>query len=196
MIFAGVGRMRIARPIIAATIVLVAAPHTAGAQDSTEPARDVQVAAALSEAANAQASHLEGGLAKALGVIDRTGAHPLPDWDGPDPVPAWRTLIVPDPTPPMRGSALGPGYRSGQLLAGRSDRFEQVFLSGKKASIALSSPGSAPLSLRVLDAERNPVCNAADERMACRWVPLFTQRYMIEVRNAGDKVADYFLVVD
>jgi hypothetical protein len=165
------------------------------AQAAPAPALGEQVAAALSQGARASALDERDGVAKALSVIERSGAHPLPNWNGPDPVPGWRTF-VPDETPPMRGSSLGPGYRSGQVLAGRSEKFEQIFLSGQKASIALSTPGSAPLSLRVLDSDANPVCVSRNGRHFCRWVPLFTQRYVIEVRNPGDTVADYFLVVD
>lgn len=159
------------------------------------PALGERVAVALSMAQEAQGRSDRDGLARALGVIARSGARPLDDWKGQDPVPAWRAL-VPEEASPLRGSPLGPGYRTGKALPGRSDSFEQVFLSGKKASIALSTPGDTPLVLQVLDADRRPVCTTADARRACRWIPLFTQRYVIEVRNGGNRIADYFLVVE
>ena len=53
----------------------------------------------------------------------------------------WRAAAAQEP--PLRGPALGPGYRSGQLPAGRSEQLEQVFLSGKRASVALSAPSGA-----------------------------------------------------
>lgn len=188
------------RPIVAAIVALAATIGGMAQAQEGSPAVGEQVALALAAAQSAQGERHRDGLAAALAVIDRSGARPLPGWNGPDPVPQWRALVpakaAADATPPMRGSPLGPGYRSGQVLGGRSDSFEQVFLSGRKASIALSTPGNASLSLRVLDSGRNPVCTIGDARRACRWVPLFTQRYLIEVRNSGSNVADYFLVVD
>lgn len=179
-------------PAMFAAAVLAAVP--ALAQDDA-PDVNERVALALSSAQSAQGRADNEGLARALGVIERAGARPLDGWQGEDPVPAWRAL-VPNEQAPLRGSPLGPGYRTGKAQPGTSDSFEQVFLSGKKASIALSTPGDTPVTLQVLDAERRPVCSTADARRACRWIPLFTQRYVIEVRNAGSRAAEYFLVVE
>ncbi|WP_159981143.1 MULTISPECIES: hypothetical protein [unclassified Novosphingobium] len=183
--------------LAASTAVILAVPGAAAQeQASAAPlALGERVALALATAQTAQSHADREGLAQALGVIERSGARPLSDWNGEDPVPAWRTLAAPMPSP-LRGSALGPGYRAGKAQPGRSDSFEQVFLSGKKASIALSTPSDTPLTLQVLDAERRAVCSTADARRACRWVPVFTQRYVIEVRNGGNRVAEYFLVVE
>lgn len=186
-------------PILAA-MALAASPLAAQpqAQDET-PEMGERVALALASAQSAQGRSDNEGLARALGVIARAGARPLDGWKGDDPVPAWRALVPqggPEALAPLRGSPLGPGYRTGKAQPGSSDSFEQVFLSGKKASIALSTPGDTPVTLQVLDAERRPVCSTADARRACRWIPLFTQRYVIEVRNAGSRAAEYFLVVE
>ncbi|EJU13034.1 hypothetical protein QUC32_10315 [Novosphingobium resinovorum] len=178
--------------LLTAVAVLVAAP--ARAQDQT-PEIGERVALALSSAQSAQGRADNEELARALGIIERSGARPLDGWQGVDPVPEWRAL-VPNEKAPLRGSPLGPGYRTGKAQPGTSDSFEQVFLSGRKASIALSTPGDTPVTLQVLDAERRPVCTIADARRACRWIPLFTQRYVIEVRNGGNRAAEYFLVVE
>lgn len=155
------------------------------------------VAASFSRAAEASARADSKALASELQQIAATGARPLGgDGAGSDPVARWRTMALADKTAPMRGSPLGPGYRAGQVDPGSQERFEQLFLSGRKASIALSSPGNAPLALIVLDANLKPVCAAQDARLACHWMPLFTQRYTIEVRNKGARTADYFLVVE
>ncbi|WP_237449482.1 hypothetical protein [Novosphingobium silvae] len=177
------------------TAPCAAAPAAPTAAQDDAPALGERVALALSSAQAAQAGADASALAQALGVIERAGARPLAEWQGQDPVPAWRALVATTPSP-LRGSPLGPGYRSGKAAPGRSDSFEQVFLSGKKASIALSTPSNTPMTLQVLDADRRPVCTAADARRGCRWIPLFTQRYVIEVRNGGDRVAEYFLVVE
>lgn len=183
--------------VMAATVAAAVALATAvpsGAQDAA-PGIGERVALALASAQVAQGLPGHDGLAEALGVIARSGARPLDGWQGDDPVPVWRSLVPVDASP-LRGSPLGPGYRTGKAQPGRSESFEQVFLSGKRASIALSTPGDSPVTLQVLDADRRPVCNTADARRACRWIPLFTQRYVIEVRNSGNRAADYFLVVE
>jgi len=155
----------------------------------------VRIARALSAAGEASMQEDKPRLASALALLDRAGARPAGDWQGPDPVPGWREKLG-KTAQRLRGSPLGPGYRCGQLDAGGSDRFDQVFLSGRRAKVALSAPGNAPLALRVLDAERKPVCAGDNTRQACNWVPIFTQRYTIEVVNPGKRNADYFLVVD
>ncbi|GGY99963.1 hypothetical protein [Novosphingobium colocasiae] len=158
------------------------------------PSLAEMVAAAFSRAALASARGDDAQLSVELRQIAAIGARPLVV--DADPVRNWRTLARMDSVAPMRGSPLGPGYRAGQVDPGSQERFEQLFLSGRKASIALSSPGNAPLALTVLDANRKPVCEARDARLACHWMPLFTQRYTIEVRNKGAQTADYFLVVE
>lgn len=163
---------------------------------SRDASRDERVATALTAAERAERTSDRTALADALRVIERSGARPMAGWTGTDPVPGWRALIPGTTGAVLRGSPLGPGYRSGQIRAGQSDTFQQVFLSGRKASIALSTVGGEPLSLRVIDAAHKPVCVADAQRRACRWVPIFTQRYMIEVRNGGQSQANYFLVVD
>lgn len=183
------------RLVLIGLMALATAPGGMAAAQEEAPALGERVALALATAQTAQTRSDRDGLARALGVIERSGARPLDDWTGADPVPAWRAL-VPATQSPLRGSPLGPGYRSGKANPGASDSFEQVFLSGKKASIALSTPSDTPLTLQVLDADRRPVCTTIDARRACRWVPLFTQRYVIEVRNGGNRVAEYFLVVE
>lgn len=184
----------IGRSLIAVGALFVGAiPSVATATGET--GLDERVAAALATAQEAEQAADPATLAAALRIIERAGAHPMDGWTGADPVPGWRTL-APPAGPPLRGSPLGPGYRSGRIGAGQSDSFQQVFLSGRKASIALSSVGTESLSLRVVDASRKPVCVADTQRRACRWVPIFTQRYLIEVRNGGQSQANYFLVVD
>lgn len=183
---------------LAALVASSALLAPAARAEDEAPGTSERVALALANARAAQDRADGPALAKALSVIGRAGARPLDDWKGTDPVPAWRALVPGGDSGGglMRGSPLGPGYRTGQVSAGRSDRFEQVFLSGRKATIALSTPGDTPLTLQVLDADRKPVCSTGDKRRACRWVPIFTQRYVIEVRNGGNRLADYFLVVE
>lgn len=94
-------------------------------------------------------------------------------------------------TPVLMLSALG---RS--LNPGERETFNQLFLSGTGASIALSAPTGDRLALKVLDPQAKPICTDETGKGAlCHWVPLFTQRYTIEVTNLGKDDARYFLVV-
>lgn len=159
------------------------------------PTSGQRVAEALAQAQAARDGGDSETLARALGVIDRSGAHPLDGWTGADPVPEWRSTVAPAGSP-LRGSPLGPGYRLGKVPAGQSDSFEQVFLSGRKASVSVATQGGKPVSLRVTDGDKRIVCQSGKDGPACNWVPLFTQRYRIEVHNGGQYLANYYLVVD
>lgn len=162
---------------------------SAAAADSTE-----RVAQALADAFAAATAGEREPLVLALRVVDAAGARPLPD-TGDDPLSAWREFAA-DTSPPMRGSALGPGYRHGRLEAGESTRIEQLFLSGKRAKIAVSTPDGAALTLRVRDARDEAVCDRPGAPRHCQWVPIFTQRYSIEIANRGTGPARYYLVVE
>ena len=95
----------------------------------------------------------------------------------------------------MRGRPLGPGYRSGQVSPGSSEQIEQVFLSGKRASVALSIPGRGQLTLQVQNGREEPVCGNEGTTSHCQWVPIFTDRYRIKIANPGRTAVRYFLVV-
>lgn len=183
---------------LALCLLPVVAPAQADSLQEAPASVEGSVALALTTASEAHQRSDREELAQALGIIDRAGARPLQEWDGQDPVPQWRADLADAEavaeTPVYRGSPLGPGYRAGKVSGGASDHFEQVFLSGQKASIALSSSSASPLSLRVIDRDHRPVCES--DSSACQWIPLFTQRYSIMIYNRGNKAAEYFLVVD
>ncbi|MBT0667725.1 hypothetical protein HT136_05025 [Novosphingobium profundi] len=193
-------RRALPQALLAALVMVTAAGVPASAQsgpgEDPPGALEGTVALALADASTAAKRADTAGLERALRIIERSGARPLPDWTGEDPVVRWRAAAAPDvraDDPVYRGSPVGPGYRAGRVIAGASEHFEQVFLSGRKASVALSTPGKAALSLRVVDRDRRAVCEGHGG--ACQWVPLFTQRYAIEIRNRGENPAEYFLVV-
>jgi hypothetical protein len=153
-----------------------------------------RVAQALADADAAAEAGDRTRLVQALRVIDAAGARALPEGDD-DPLPAWRALAN-DAMTPTRGSPLGPGYRRGRLDSGQSARIEQLFLSGKRARIAISTPDSSALTLRVRDARDGAVCERSAAPGGCQWVPVFTQRYSIEIANRGTRAARYYLVVE
>lgn len=166
-----------------------------GSADPVEINVAVRLANALADAADAEARGDTKTLARAVQVIDGSGSRPL-EASPSDPVPAWRDAARGEASPPYRGRPLGPGYRSGKLGVGGRESFSQLFLSGTGATIALSAPTGDKLALRVLDPQARPICTDESGRGGlCKWVPLFTQRYTIEVMNRGAGDARYFLVV-
>ena len=157
-----------------------------------EPDSDAErLAAALVDADAAFARGDKARLTEALRRFDALGGKPL-DEASPE-LARWRAAAAQEP--PLRGPALGPGYRSGQLPAGRSEQLEQVFLSGKRASVALSAPSGARLKLEVEDRSEEAVCGKEGNPNHCQWVPLFTDRYRIRIINPGATSVRYFLVV-
>jgi hypothetical protein len=165
---------------------------TRSAQGATLGSDAERLAVALADADQAFARGHTDRLTAALRSIDALGAKPL---EGPAPELAqWRAAV--DQPPPMRGRPLGPGYRSGQVSAGGSEQIEQVFLSGKRASVALSMPGRGQLTLEVQDGRETAVCAREGNPSHCQWVPVFTDRYRIRIANPGKAAVRYFLVVE
>lgn len=170
-----------------------AQPPASAADAGASPASRLAVDLAAADAAFAAGETQR--LAAMLPRIERDNPRPL----GPgtaDPVIAWRAAL-PDAPPPLRGRALGPGYVRGTLDAGATTSLDQLFLSGQAATVAASSTPSQTMRLRLFDAAGRVVCDhAPGPAPDCRFTPVFTQRYRIELRNGGAHSARYYLVVD
>lgn len=186
--------------LLAASLAVVAVSGCARTTDccaepaaaAVAPASDAErLALALADADRAFARSDKARLTDALRRIDALGGRPL-DESSPD-LEQWRQAATQQP--PMRGSPLGPGYRSGEVSPGASEQIEQVFLSGKRASVALSIPGRGQLTLQVQNGREEPVCGKEGTASRCQWVPVFTDRYRIKIANPGRTAVRYFLVV-
>ena len=163
----------------------------------TQPAaksKAQMLAEALAQADLAASSGKDADLARPLAIITALDARPL-DAAGESELAQWQRRN-PDTTPPLRGRTLGPGYRHGTLDAGDDLRIEQTFLSGQRASIALSSPDGAKLRLNVIDGAAKPVCQHVAARPSCEWTPVFTQRHVIQLTNPGQSKTRFYLVID
>ncbi len=159
---------------------------------ATVPASDTErLAVALVDADLAYTRGEWDRLTDALRRIDALGGRPL-DEASPE-LRQWHQAA--GQAPPMRGRPLGPGYRSGQVSPGSSEQIEQVFLSGKRASVALSIPGRGQLTLQVQNGRDEPICGKEGAASHCQWVPVFTDRYRIRIANPGRTAVRYFLVV-
>lgn len=134
-------------------------------------------------------------LAIFLHRIEMRGAEPALTTD-PDLIALWRTR-VPDTLPPVRGRALGPAFSRGVLQPGKTMATEQLFLSGKAVTVTVGVGQRRDVRLRIMNAQSRTVCEQEPAHARdCKFTPLFTQRYRIELHNIGTGDARYFLVVD
>lgn len=167
----------------ALTIVATLLSAAAIAQDTGATDR-AQLAADLLASTDAQAPPLPArARLTARRALDSLGVHPL---DG----SAHQRVAA----TPFRGRVLGPAWQRGWLPAGGEARLEQQFMGGQRATIAVAGAPAAPLTLTVAEPGVEPVCR--DAPRACRWLPLYTQRYAITLRNPGAARVRFYLVLD
>jgi hypothetical protein len=178
--------------VLGAIVLMWVAPTLAADRADSPVDRVADVLAAGEVAATGEA------LVAAASRLDRLAAHPL--GGGEDLAARWRTqgaaLGVKDETPPMRGRALGPAYRSGQLAAGAHIDLDQIFLGGEAAVVVVVPQAGRSLHVRISDADQMPICGQAVEppKAACRWLPVFTTRFRISLTNPAATAARYYLV--
>lgn len=103
-----------------------------------------------------------------------------------------------DDTPPFRGRILGPAYQSGRLAPGEASETSQLFLAGEQAEVVAIPVESTDLQLEIVEGEgeRNCTPPPTQARSVCRWIPIFTSRYHIRVRNTGNRASDFYLVTN
>lgn len=95
--------------------------------------------------------------------------------------------------PAYRDRALGPGYRAISLEGGKTAHFEQVFLAGRKAQVALVSLDQATFQIEVSDDQGARQCAGTGGR--CAWTPLWTTRFRIDIANRSNRSGTSYLVV-
>ena len=170
------------------------APDLQSSVQATQASRAELLAEALTDAQAAEQRADAAALGDALRRLDALGAKALDDQAHSDLV-RWSALATPG-GPPLRGRALGPGFRSGQLAPSASRVFEQTFLAGKRASIVASVKGTRPIALEVMAGDKEPLCQRRAPRSTCAWTPLYTQRYSIRLTNPDSEKRRYYLVID
>lgn len=158
------------------------------------PARAEQVAEALLRADRAEQRGDAAALAKAALLLDRLGPEAQTDADA-EALSRWRASLPAD-LPPLRGRALGPGYRSAMLMPGAATQLHQTFLGGRRAQIVVRVAQGSPPKLLVRDQSEREVCRADRNPVNCRWMPLYTQRHSIEIVNAGPEMSRIYIVFD
>lgn len=152
------------------------------------------LADALAKADLAASTNDTKALARALATIGALGARPL-DQTAQAELAQWQSQS-PVTVPPLRGRTLGPGFRKGTLTAGADLRIEQTFLSGQKASVALSTPDRARLRLEVIDNAAETICRNVAMAPACEWIPIYTQRHVIQLTNVDRQDTRFYLVIE
>lgn len=161
---------------------------------SAAPARAEQLAEALLLADSAEQRGDSAALGKAALLIDRLGPEAQTVSDA-ETLSRWRASL-PDGTPPLRGRALGPGYRSAVLMPGAATQLSQTFLGGRSAQIVVRVAEGSALKLMVRDQSERKVCEAESDPVNCRWLPIYTQRHRIEIVNTGGTMARFYIVFD
>lgn len=156
-------------------------------------ASEIAARLALAEAAYEAGDHAQ--LADLVAALNATGLTPHKP-AGVDALATWQTAAG-APVAPFRGRLLGPAYVRGELAPGQIWSSAQTFKSGEATTLSVSHRGSGPVRMTVSDAKARSVCvPASAQEPACRFTPMFTQRYDIELKNEGDTRAVYFLVFD
>ncbi|MGX7896521.1 hypothetical protein [Tsuneonella sp. HG222] len=180
--------------MIAPLVVAACAAGPAGTFVLPSPSGDALTDSALLLAAG-EAAPDAAARAPVLARLDAAGVRPLPD-AGDDPLGQWRREAAAAGTGEVyRGRALGPAYRRARLAPGETVRLEQIFLAGERAEIAAAANGGTALTLSVRDRKDAAVCSAPFAPAArCRWLPMFTERYAIELANNGKAAASVYLV--
>ncbi|MEO1091711.1 MAG: hypothetical protein AAFX81_13830 [Pseudomonadota bacterium] len=97
-----------------------------------------------------------------------------------------------------RGRVRGPGTASGRVGAGRQVTYygdTTRFRGGEPATITIQGYGVSDLDLFVFDENGNEICRSVrgSDRERCDWYPRWTGPFRVEVRNYGNRAADFIL---
>lgn len=81
------------------------------------------------------------------------------------------------------------------LPAGAATQFDQIFLAGQRARVAVVPLIKSVFGLSVRDDQRQPVCVSGANAPRCDWIPNFTTRYEIRLSNPGKVKSNYYVVM-
>lgn len=161
---------------------------------TADPAEDAAALLAAAEAAPNAAAR-----APLVERLDALGVRLAEDAGADDPLAGWRNQHKTGDGAPWRGRALGPAYRRAVVAPGESLVIQQIFLAGQRAQIAAQVAGSTSgnqVDLAISNPRAEPVCTRQlAPRASCNWLPIFTERFAIALRNNGNREASVYLVV-
>lgn len=186
----------IARHMALAVLPLLAAcvPLEHGAQMTLPSPTGDALSDAAALLAAAEAAPDASSRAAIIERLDALNVRPAAD-EAEDPLGRWRSEHVTQGTTPWRGRALGPAYRRARVEPGQKLRIEQVFLAGQRAEIAAQTSGGGQVALAVAGPRSEAICerNLAPSGR-CNWLPIFTERFSIELENRGNRTASVYIV--
>lgn len=149
------------------------------------------VAALLAAAEGARTADQRAPLIARLDALDVRLAEGAAD----DPLATWRREHQASGAAPWRGRTLGPAYRRAQVGAGERLRIEQVFYAGERARIAAQASGGGQVALEVANPRAEAVCEQQlAPRANCNFLPIYTERFSIELENTGSQSASVYIV--
>lgn len=126
-------------------------------------------------------------------TLRRTGSRPI---GGDEDIAAtWLRQSHAVEPQPERERILGPGYRALGIAGGEHVSFEQIFLAGQRARVAVVPGPQSDFAMRLLDEGKQTICVASNQHARCDWVPSYTTRVTIELHNPGRQAGRYFIVV-
>lgn len=172
------------RPICTAALLLLVA--AAPMDDGFDRAVD-----ALTAGSHAAARGDRTRLQAAAAALRSSGARPVA---GDDVASLWLRGTHGREPLPERDRALGPGYRALRLDGGDSATFEQTFLAGQRARIAVIPMQGSTFALSVSDGSAR-ACDGSPSHPRCDWVPSYTARFTIRIANPDVRRGQYFVVV-
>jgi hypothetical protein len=193
--------MRNRPTLMAATLMLLAgscatAPAP-GVPNVPTDAMDHAARAFSAGLAAEQEGHDRNRLAQTVAILLRTGVVPAVE-DGGDLVAEWQEKSGPAMTTvPLRGRALGSGYRHARISGSQIFELEQMFRGGEVARVIIAPPPKARLELRVSGRE-GEICRkvVTVAPTGCSWVPVFTSRHRFELRNLDAAPARFVLLTN
>ena len=92
-----------------------------------------------------------------------------------------------------RGGAL---VCSGRVAADATDVYSIVFNGGEQAHMELGSDGNAELELYVYDENNNLIFCDVGSGEACVWIPRWTGKFTVKIKNCGSVHHDYMLATN
>jgi len=86
-----------------------------------------------------------------------------------------------------RGAVDGPKERYTVVRSMRTATFEIPFEGGRPAAVAITGDAASRLDLYVFDENKRPICaqEGPGDQAACRWTPIRTAVFFIQVKNYG-----------
>ncbi len=94
-----------------------------------------------------------------------------------------------------KGRPRQPATLRDRVLAGQTDNYKIRFRGGEPAIVSVTGDGGTDLDLRIYDEGGNLICSQPDnsDRCYCRWQPLWTGTFRIQITNHGSVSNNYTL---